>query len=86
MAHAWAYEAICCHTNTCILVHTYASILLDTCSGKYVPYFFENIPLGRILMLVWFPTLLCNIGSGIAHHLGFKASIVTPSNDQGEIK
>ena len=32
------------------------------------------------LYIVWFPlTLLCNIGSGIAHHLGYNASVVSLS-------
>ena len=38
------------------------------------------------IKLDWFLTLLCNMGSGIAHHFGFYASVVTPSNDQEEIK
>ena len=38
--------------------------------------------------VVWLAltTLICNKGSGIAHHVGHLASIVTPSNDKDEIK
>ena len=33
------------------------------------------------VVLVWFPlTPLCNIGSGIAYHLGYNASVVSLSN------
>ena len=32
------------------------------------------------------PDQFCNKGSGIGHHIGYKASVVTPSNDQDKIK